>query len=194
MAKPDSGSKQQVDEHGLVVQRYKSMVLVVVPATDFAEETLRYARSSLYNVHVGTWSVSTQTDKLLKGRLQDEFMVDGPLAGVSLDAYSGVLFVGGEGALELASNPDVQRLARAAVDSKKLIGAWGEAVELLAAIGVLRGKKVTGAPNSKAKIVQAGGKYTGVQVERDEMLVTAIDDAAGMRFGKALAQIVGIEA
>ncbi|TAJ21121.1 MAG: hypothetical protein EPO68_05400 [Planctomycetota bacterium] len=193
MAKQDSGAKQELDEHGLVIQRYKSIVLVVVPARAYAEETLRYARSSLYNVHVGTRSVSTDTSGLLKGRLQDEFMVDAALAGVKLDEYSGVLFVGGEGALELASNADAQRLAREAAAAGKMIGAWGEAVEILAAAGVLRGKKVTGAPASKAKVQAAGGKYTGVQVERDGSLVTALDDAAGMRFGKALAQIVGIE-
>jgi putative intracellular protease/amidase len=194
MAKQDSGAKQELDEHGLVIQRYKSTVLVVVPNSDFAEETLRYARSSLYNVHVGTWSVAQQTDQMLKGRLQDEFLPDGALAGTSLAPYSGVLYVGGAGARSLTNDPDALRLAREAAAAGKLIGAWGEAVEILAAAGVLRGRKVTGAPGSKAKVQAAGGKYTGVQVERDGVLVTALDDAAGMRFGKALAQIVGIEA
>ena len=38
------------------------MVLVVVPPSEFGDESLRYARSSLSNVHVGTRSVSTRAD------------------------------------------------------------------------------------------------------------------------------------
>lgn len=193
MAKKEAAPKQEVDEHGLVVQRYTSMVLVVVPEQGFAEETLRYARSSLYNVHVGTWSVSTGQDKLLQGELQDEFMPDGPLAGANLTNYSGVLFVGGKGAAQLANDADCLRLAREAAAAGKMIGAWGEAVGILAAAGVVKGRRVTGDVSLKDAVRRAGGKYTGLQLERDGQLVTAIDDSAGMRFGKALAQIVGIQ-
>ena len=69
---------------------------------------------------------------MIKGRHQDEFLVDGPLAGESMDAYSGVIFVGGEGALELATNADALRLAREAAAQDKLIGAWGHSVAILA--------------------------------------------------------------
>ena len=43
-----------VDDDGIQIQTYTAMVLVVVPPKEFAEQTLRHARSSLYNVHVGT--------------------------------------------------------------------------------------------------------------------------------------------
>ena len=189
---PADHGKQQLDEHGLVVQKYASMVLVVVPERDYAEETLRHARSSLYNVHVGTTSVSSDDRSLVRGELQDEFQVDGPLAGASLDGYSGLIVVGGAGALALAENPDALRLAREAAQRDLLIGAWGEAVAVLAAAGVVKGRRVTGAPAEKARLVAAGARYTGVQVERDGKLVTGFDDASGLRFGKALASVVGI--
>jgi protease I len=185
-------TEAQLDEDGLVVQNYRSMVLVVVPPRDYGDECLRYARSSLYNVHVGTRSVSTASQDLIKGRLQDEFLVDGPLEGESMDAYSGVVFAGGEGALELAVDADAQRLAREAVQQGKMIGAWGHATAILAAAGVLRGRKVTGHPDTAEAVSRAGGKYTGRQLEIAKTLVTARDDAVGMRFGKALAAIVGI--
>ncbi|HVS12236.1 MAG TPA: DJ-1/PfpI family protein [Planctomycetota bacterium] len=186
------GEGTEVDADGLAVQRYRSMVLVVVPARDFGDECLRYARSSLYNVHIGTWSVSTHHEELIKGRLQDEFMVDGPLAGAAMESYSGVIFAGGEGALELAAKPDALRLAREAAKAGKLIGAWGHAAHVLAAAGIVKGRRLTGHPDSAAAVRAAGGKFTGRQLEVDGMLVTARDDAVGMRFGKALATIVGI--
>ena len=193
MAKHASGATEpEKDADGLVVQKHTSMVLVVVPARDFGEQTLRHARSSLHNVHVGTWSVSTNWSDLIKGRLQDEFMVDGDIAGAKMDGYSGVLFVGGEGAMDLAENADAQRLAREAAAAGKMVGAWGHAVAILARAGILKGRKVTGSLEVRELVAEAGGRFTGRQLERDGDLVTAADEAVGIRFGKTLAQIVGI--
>jgi putative intracellular protease/amidase len=193
MAKHEAGSGEaEKDADGLVIQKYTSMVLIVVPPADYAEQTLRHARSSLYNVHVGTSSVSTNTKDLIKGRLQDEFMVDGDISGAKMDGFSGVVFVGGEGAVALFDNSDAQRLAREALAQGKMIGAWGHAVGILAKAGILKGRRVTGALEIAQLLVQSGAKYSGRQLERDGDLVTAADEAVGIRFGKTLAQIVGI--
>ncbi len=190
--KASDEAAHEKDADGLVVQKHVSQVLVVVPPTEYGEQTLRHARSSLHNVRVGTTSVSTSTEGLIRGRLQDEFQVDGDIARASMSAYSGIIFVGGEGALQLAQNPDAQRLAREAAAQSKMIGAWGHAVAILASSGILKGKRVTGAPEIKDAVVRGGGKFSGRQLERDGVLVTASDEAVGIRFGKALAQIVGI--
>jgi protease I len=181
-----------VDEHGLKVQTYVSIALVVVPERDYAETTLRYARSSLYNVHVGTRSVSTTDDDLIKGELQDEFQVDGRVEGESMASYSGLVLVGGSGALDLAEHPDVLRLAREASQAKKMIAAWGHSTAILARAGVVKGRRITGDPAVADLVRKAGGKYTGAQVERDGHLVTAYDDAAGLRMGREMIRIVGI--
>lgn len=183
---------EELDDDGLKIQKYRSMVLVVVPPAEYGDESLRYARSSLANVHVGTRSVSTQHEEVIHGRLQDEFLVDGALAGESMSDYSGVVFVGGEGAERLANDPDALRLAREAMAADKLIGAWGHATAILANAGILKGRKVSGHPSTREAVVKSGGKFTGRQLEVDKKLVTSADDAVGLRFGKALAEIVGI--
>lgn len=192
MGKKASGKGEEKDADGLVVQKYRSMVLVVVPPKDFGEECLRYARSSLFNVHVGTTAVARVDDQLVRGRLQDEFQVDGPLAGASLEGYAGVLFAGGEGALELVSEPDAVRLAREAHQQGKLLAAWGHALAVLAAAGVLRGRRVTCPKDVRSVVERAGARVSTRQVERDGNLVTGLDEAAGMRFGKLLASAVSI--
>ena len=117
-------TEENLDELRLVIHTYASTVLVVVPAAGYAETTLRYARSALYNVHVGTWVVSTDDDDLIKGELQDEFQADARLDGsILMDDYSGVIFCGGPADDWLAGNADAQRLARGAAQSNKLIGA-----------------------------------------------------------------------
>jgi len=193
MAKKDSAtSEAELDEHGLVVQRYESMILVIVPAHGYAETTLRYARSALFNVHVGTYAVSSNDEDMIPGALQDEFQADGKLSQASMEPYAGLLVTGGPGALELAENPDAVRLVREAADQDKLIGAWGESVAVLAQAGIVKKRKVTGDPSLREMLQAAGARYTGVQVQRDQKLVTALDDAAGFRFGKALVQLVAI--
>lgn len=188
MAKKDE--KVETDEDGIAVRKYEGLVLVVVPPQDFAEQTLRHTRSSLANVHVGTRAVSTRYDDLVRGRLQDEFLVDATVAQSSLEGYVGVVFVGGEGALAMADDPDVQRLAREAATAGKTIAAWGHSVAILAKAGVLRRRKVTGDPSLRELVERQGGRFTGRQLERDGNLVTAQDEAVGIRFGKTVAQVV----
>jgi protease I len=166
--------------------------LVVVPERDYAETTLRYARSSLYNVHVGTRSVSTMDSDLIHGELQDEFQVDGRIEGESMEAYSGLVLVGGPGALLLAEHPDALRLTREAHQAGKLIAAWGHSTAILARAGVVKGRRITGDPSLAEVVRAAGGKFTGKQVERDRNLVTAYDDAAGLRMGREMIRIIGI--
>ncbi|MCZ6597629.1 MAG: DJ-1/PfpI family protein [Planctomycetota bacterium] len=192
MAENETSDEAEVDEHGLAIQKYVSMVLVVVPEHGYAETTFRYVRSALYNVHVGTRSVSTVDQELIKGHLQDEFQVDGTVKEEDMSAYSGVIFCGGEGSLSLVDDSDAVRLAQEAAAQKKLIAAWGHSVAILAKAGVLKKKKVTGDPSIRPAIEAAGGKYTGTQVQRDGMIVTAIDDAAGLRLGRQLIRFVGI--
>jgi len=192
MAKKEAGGKQELDELGLVVHKYVSLVLVVVPPSNYAETTLRYARSALFNVHVGTRVVSSEDGTLLRGELQDEFQVDGSLAQATMEAHSGLILCGGAGAAWLAEQADVLRLTREAAGQDKLLGAWGLSVGALARAGVLKKRRVTGDRSLRGVLEAAGARYTGRQVELDGKLVTGLDDASGFRFAKALVQVVGI--
>lgn len=192
MAKKEEAPAQELDEDGLVVQTYISTVLVVVPPEGFGEQVLRGARSSLYNVRIGTRTVSTRFDDMVRGRLQDEFLVDGTIQGESLAAYSGVIFAGGEPAAHLEDDENCLRLAREAASSGKLLAAYGNAVAVLARSGVARGHKLTGPASLTEAIQRAGGRYTGRQIEVSGHLVTGLDETVAMRFGKALAQVVAV--
>ena len=156
MSKKEAPPDAELDADGLVIQRYRSLVLMVVPPREFDEECLRHARSSLYNVHVGTRIVSTQSDEPIAGNLQDEFLADGPWEGESMAGYSGLVLAGGTGALALAREERVLRLVREASQSGKMIGAWGESVVVLAAAGVLKGRRVTSGPDVREALKQAG--------------------------------------
>ena len=184
--------EQQLDEDGLVVQKYHSKVLVVMPAEGFGDQILRYARSSLYNVHVGSTSVAIDPDVEVTGRLQDTFLVDEPLEGQTMDPYSGILVVGSEGANPLAEDERVLELIRAADRDGKLVATWGNGLAALTRAGVVRGRKVTGSDSCKDEALKAGARFSGREVVVASHLVTARDEGAGMRFGQALADKVRI--
>lgn len=192
MSKKEETEGQELDADGLVVQKYLSTVLVVVPPEGFGEQALRGARSSLYNVHIGTRTVSTRYEDMVRGRLQDEFLVDGTIRGESLEPYSGVVFAGGEGGAALEDDEDCLRLAREAAAAGKLLGAYGNGVAVLARAGVIRGRRVTAPAALADAIRRAGGRSTGRQIELDGNLVTGLDETSAMRFGKALAQAVAV--
>jgi putative intracellular protease/amidase len=186
----EGNSEPEMDEDGLVIQRHQSRVLVVLPSEGAGDQILRYARSSLHAVHVGTTTVAPSS--IITGRLQDEFTVDGALADSSVDDYAGILVAGCEGEHPLAKDEDALGLVRHAALKGKLIAAWGNGLSVLAEAGVLKGLKVTGEGAQDAARA-AGAKYTGRQVEvARRNTVTALDESAGMRFGQALANAVRI--
>lgn len=184
--------EQELDEDGLVVQKYHSKVLVVMPPKGFGDQILRYARSCLYNVHVGSTSIAADPDTEVRGRLQDAFLVDEPLEGQSMDGYSGILVVGCEGTNPLADDGRLLELLREADRERKLIATWGNGLAALARAGVIRGRKVTGDPACREEAERSGGRYSGREVVVAGHVITARDEGAGIRFGRALAEHVRI--
>lgn len=184
--------EQDLDEDGLVIQKYLSSVLLVLPHEGFGDQILRYARSSLYNVHVGSVSVAKEPEDPVRGRLQDEFLVDEPLDGQDMSRYSGILIAGNDGPSPFLDDQGLMELIREADSDGKLIAAWGHASAVLARAGVVKGHRVTGSREVADEIRRAGGKYTGRQVEASDNVITASDEGAGMRFGQALAEFVRI--
>ena len=188
----DQETEKPLDDDGIEIIDYLSTVLVVFPPEQFDEQVMRCVRSSLAVVHISTRSVSTEFDEMVRGRLQDEFLVEGVLAGESMDGYTGVVFVGGEGAKALCSDQDAIRLAKEAKAAGKMIAAWGEAVGVLASASVVKGVKVTSLPELAEDLKRAGAKVGTRQVESSGVIVTGYDSTVGMRFGKEIAQIVSV--
>ena len=188
----DQDKDKRLDQDGVEIIDYLSTVLLILPPSEFDEQVMRCARSSLETVHIATRSVSTEYEEMVIGRLQDEFLVEGVLKDESMADYSGVVVVGGEGAKALCTNADVIRLVQEAAQAGKLIGAWGEAVEVLASAGVVAGVKLTVPASCREALVKAGAKVGSRQVMTSGNFVTGYDSTIGMRFGKALAQAVPV--
>jgi len=110
---------------------------------------------------------------------------------VDAASYDALAFIGGPGAHAFASDPDALALAKARFESGKLLGAICIAPTILAAAGVLNGKRATvwddGIGSQKTFLENNGAIYTADPVTVDGFIVTANGPDAAEEFGQALA-------
>ncbi len=112
------------------------------------------------------------------------------LQDVHIDDYDRVAFIGGPGAKALAMHPDAIRIAQAFVNAGKPVGAICIAPTILAAAGVLVGKRATvwnndGVPAQM--LAERGATYVAEPVVQDGRIMTADGPQSAEAFGTAFA-------
>ncbi len=105
-----------------------------------------------------------------------------------VDDYDAIIFIGGSGARQYFDSPVALSIAREAVDKKKVLGAICIAPLVLANAGVLDGVRATGFLSERLRLQRAGARYTGADVERDGLIITASDPRAAGRFGQTIVE------
>jgi protease I len=104
------------------------------------------------------------------------FSLNATFADVRESEYDALVVPGGRAPEYLRLNPRVLEIVRAFDQAKKPVAAICHGVQLLAAAGVLRGKKCTGYPACGPEVGLAGAQWVGVPVDQaltDGLLVTA---------------------
>lgn len=112
------------------------------------------------------------------------------LRDVDVSAYDRIAFVGGPGARALREQEDALRVARDAAGKAMVLGAICIAPTILAAAGVLQGRRATvwNEDGEQSLYIESqGATYTGEHVTTDGSIVTADGPASAEAFGKALA-------
>lgn len=163
--------------------------LLVIAKTGFQDVELKGTRDGLaaagFDVVLASTEIGPCTGKFGSTEQAKVTMKDAKLAN-----YNRVGFIGGPGAFALATNPDALALARATKEAGKPLGAICIAPTILAAAGVLQGKKATVATPSDEQVPfleKNGATYTGEAVTVDGLIVTANGPAAAEEFGKKFA-------
>jgi protease I len=106
--------------------------------------------------------------------------------------YDAVVFVGGAGAKVFFDDPFAHALARAARESKRVLGAICIAPSILAHAGLLRGWPVSAFESQRADLEAHGAIWTGRPVTVEGHIITANGPEAARDFGSALADTLGI--
>jgi len=111
--------------------------------------------------------------------------------------FDAVVFVGGSGAKAYFDDRVAHSLARDAAGAGKLVAAICIAPSILARAGLLRGRRATvwddqGPSGPFVGNLRAGGAtFTGEEVVRDGLFVTANGPKAAEKFGRMLVESLG---
>lgn len=115
------------------------------------------------------------------------------LRDIDAENYDRIALIGGPGAHELIQDSEAHALCHRAFESKKPFGALCIAPTILAASGVLRGKKATvwddGEGTQIRLLEEAGATYTGDTVTVDGNIVTGNGPDAAEEFGAVFASM-----
>jgi protease I len=162
-------------------------VLIVVAHKDFRDEELKYPREMLEKKGASVVIASDMKGEAV-GMLGMQVKVDLSLDEVRTADYDAVIFVGGSGATVLFNNTRAQAIARETRDGGKLLGAICLAPSILARAGILKGKKATVFSSEVGTLRKNGATYSGADVERDGIIITADGPSSAAKFGEIFVQ------
>lgn len=165
--------------------------LLIIAQQGYQDRELNGTRQGLQEAGFEVILASTEAGPC-HGKLGGTEAAAVALRDVRVSDYDRVAFIGGPGAHALKDDPDALKIAREAAASGRPFGAICIAPEVLAAAGVLRGKKATvwdSGGEQRAFLEEHGAIYTGEPVTVDGLLVTANGPEAAAEFGKVFASL-----
>ncbi len=164
-------------------------VVLIIAHENFQDHEYAEPRSVFeakgFEVVVASSSLETATG-MEGAQVQPDILV----SEIKVGDYDAIVFIGGIGVEEeYWDNPEAHRVAREAVAQGKVLAAICIAPVILARAGVLEGKRATVFPYPDGiNALEAGGAtYTGKEVERDGLIITAFGPPASRQFGETIA-------
>jgi len=97
-----------------------------------------------------------------------------PISEIDVADFDSFFVVGGKGMVEFSKDKDAQKLLKTFVRKKKPVAMICHGPLLAVETGIIKGRQVTGWPDIVGKVRRAKGTWTGMPVERDGLLFTAI--------------------
>ena len=165
--------------------------LVIIAKEGFQDKELEGTRRGLKEAGFDITLASTEAGPCT-GKFGSTEQADIALRDVVVSRFDRIAFIGGPGAHELAENFDALNVARATVQANIPLGAICIAPTVLAAAGVLRGKRATVWDKDGEQerfLVEHGATYTGEPVTVDGLIVTGNGPEAAEEFGREFAAL-----
>lgn len=162
--------------------------LIILAHTGYQDIEYAGTRSALENagkeIVIGAVETGTCTGSL--GGNEEATVA---LRDVNVADYSHIAFIGGPGAVFLATDPDALKIANEAYRTEVPLGAICIAPVILAKARVLSGKRATvwNEDGQQQEVLETyGAEYTGETVTIDGKIVTGNGPAAAEEFGRML--------
>ncbi len=170
----------------------KRRILMVIPQNNFRDEELLDPRKIFVE---DDFDVTVASEKLMvsTGALGASVTVEEKVTDAKVEDYDAVIFVGGSGIEEyrVYENVHYLNLAKAFSAAGRLVCAICAGPKVLAAAGLLTGKKATIWAGGADYIRARGADYTGEDVTIDENVITASGPHAAKKFAVAILRGLG---
>jgi protease I len=169
-----------------------SNALIIIAQKGFQDIELAGTRAGLSSEGFSITLASKEVGECI-GKFGGSEQATVAMRDVDIADYDRIVFIGGPGAGALKDDPDALRLAHSTVNAGKILGAICIAPTILAAAGVLKGKRVTGWDDAKGTQIrfleEHGAEFVDAPVVTDGLIVTGNGPEAAEEFGKALAAL-----
>lgn len=153
-------------------QKRIKKIIILIPYNGYSEDELASLLSVFkknFEVKVASFALGyAQGDK--GGSCRVDLLID-EVSPKDADAF---VFVNGPGVQEFSYNFMVANLVKEAYNAGKILGAISSAPFIFALCGILSHKKVTGDDKIAWIVKDGGGYFTGLGVEKDGNIITAI--------------------
>ena len=164
-------------------------ILIVIAPEGFQEKEYSDTRNALENAGVLVLVASLKKGEAIGARGK-KAKVDFSAGEIRPEDYDGVAFIGGQGMVGLANEPEFINLAKKFYEADKIMAAICIAPVILANAGILKNKKATVCGGAEEEIEKGGGIYTGRSVEIDGRIITANGPASASEFGEAIVKML----
>ncbi len=164
--------------------------VLIIASSKFRDEELFETKKILEDAKVRTTIASSKIGSIrgmLGGKAEAEILI----SEIKVDDYDAVVFIGGSGAHEYFDDPVAQDVAKQAKAKDKVLGAICIAPTILANADLLEGVKATCYASQKGQLKRAGARFTGADVERDGLIITASGPEAAGQFGLTIVEALG---
>jgi protease I len=120
------------------------------------------------------------------------FGLNAAFADVKAEAYDALVIPGGRAPEYLRLNAEVIKIVRHFAEANKPIAAICHGLQLLAAAGVLKGKRATAYPACGPEVTLAGGVFTEIAVDQAHVDGTLVTAPAWPAHPQWLAKFLGV--
>jgi len=169
-------------------------VVLIIAFKDFRDEEFFTPKAILEQAGADI-SVASNKLGLALGSQGGEVNVDITLDALTIENFSAIVFIGGEGALSSLDNETSYNIAKKAVEENKILGAICISPVILAKSGVLKDKKATvwssTLDKSAVKMLEANGAiFEDKNVVIDGKIITGNGPQAAQEFGEKLVALI----
>jgi len=169
-------------------------VVLIIAFKDFRDEEFFTPKAILEQAGADI-SVASNKLGLALGSQGGEVNVDITLDALTIENFSAIVFIGGEGALSSLDNETSYNIAKKAVKENKILGAICISPVILAKSGVLKDKKATvwssTLDKSAVKMLEANGAiFEDKNVVIDGKIITGNGPQAAQEFGEKLVALI----